>query len=206
MVPADVVDIDTGYFFQVYRTRSGQLLGVGSNTQGQLGDGTLIDRTTPTPILLPGPVVAYTVGGAHAMAIPLLASGSTPGEVSFLEATVGTEVIRPVDEYVTAGDPVDVSSGAPVQFRQSLEQKPDRKLRVAHLEAPCRASLVWSSVKKRTSESMVCVICTSEMRQVTANDRCRFGQSPSDHVAHSVAEFANCVGEHALQQPASRAW
>jgi RHS repeat-associated protein len=112
VVPAGVVEIEGGYYFQLYRTAAGQMFGRGFNDYGQLGDGTLINRATPVPVLLPGPVVAFSAGGGHGMAIPLLTGGSLPGEVSAADATTATEVIRPVDEFVTAGDPVDVSSGA----------------------------------------------------------------------------------------------
>lgn len=72
-LPVGVVDIDTGYYFQLYRMKDGSVQTVGNNELGQLGDGTTISRATPRRIDL-APVAAISAGGTHGV----LANPKTP--------------------------------------------------------------------------------------------------------------------------------
>ncbi|WP_018908026.1 RCC1 domain-containing protein [Salinispora arenicola] len=50
-------------------TSTGGVFTWGSNSSGELGDGTTIDRTTPILVGLPGTTVTTTAGGGHSFAV-----------------------------------------------------------------------------------------------------------------------------------------
>jgi hypothetical protein len=64
---ADVVQIALGFHHACARLRDGDLRCWGDNLDGQLGDGTNDDRSTPTPVALTD-VVDITGGGSHTCA------------------------------------------------------------------------------------------------------------------------------------------
>ncbi len=76
-VPAGVIDVDTGYYFQLYRTRSDTVYGIGSNDNGQLGDGTTINRANPVLVNVPAAGVV-SAGGSQALAVRSPAISNTP--------------------------------------------------------------------------------------------------------------------------------
>jgi alpha-tubulin suppressor-like RCC1 family protein len=48
---ADVVEIEAGAVHTCARRRNGQVLCWGQNTYGELGDGTKVERLSPTPVV-----------------------------------------------------------------------------------------------------------------------------------------------------------
>ncbi|MEM9194980.1 MAG: hypothetical protein AAGF12_37730 [Myxococcota bacterium] len=54
---SDVVSVDVGFTYGCLTTESGGALCWGNNNQGQLGDGTLLDRLEPAPLAVTGDVV-----------------------------------------------------------------------------------------------------------------------------------------------------
>ncbi|AKT40998.1 MopE-related protein [Chondromyces crocatus] len=68
--PSGVSQLAAGNTFSlVLRGATGQVLSFGQNTFGQLGDTTLTNRTTPTPITLSLRVLAIAAGSNHALAL-----------------------------------------------------------------------------------------------------------------------------------------
>ncbi|WP_018220297.1 RCC1 domain-containing protein [Salinispora pacifica] len=65
-VGAEVTAIAGGSDHSLALTSTGAVLAWGQNDQGELGDGTMIDRTTPVAVSLPaGPTVTAITGGNH---------------------------------------------------------------------------------------------------------------------------------------------
>jgi hypothetical protein len=63
----EVTSVSGGYFHSIAATSSG-LYSWGSNSDGQLGDGTTVDSWTPTLIALSG-VTSVAAGGYHSLAV-----------------------------------------------------------------------------------------------------------------------------------------
>jgi alpha-tubulin suppressor-like RCC1 family protein len=89
-VPPDVVQVSAGFQSTCAVVRGGQVYCWGSNSRGQLGDGTKIDRARPGKVLRLAAATRVAVGGYHACA--LLASGGVAcwGDNSLGELGDGT--------------------------------------------------------------------------------------------------------------------
>lgn len=68
-LPTNIVAISVGGYHSCVVTSSGQAWCWGENQVGQLGDGTTVDRSTPSPVLGLSGVVSMTGGTYHSCAI-----------------------------------------------------------------------------------------------------------------------------------------
>ena len=64
----DAVEIATGAAYTCARRATGQIVCWGGNDRGQLGDGTMTQRTTPTPVVGITDAVEIAAGSSHACA------------------------------------------------------------------------------------------------------------------------------------------
>lgn len=100
--------VEAGNLHTVALTSDGRLYAWGSNSSGQLGDGTTTSRNAPTLVTEPAPGVTYTsVSAGHAHTVATGSDGRTYawGENSHGELGVGdtTDRTTPVAVHVPAG-------------------------------------------------------------------------------------------------------
>ncbi|MDX1675051.1 MAG: hypothetical protein R3314_09685, partial [Longimicrobiales bacterium] len=65
----DVAQVAAGWFHTCALTRRGDAYCWGANDVGQLGTGGSGDRTRPTPVAQPGPLIALAAGASHTCAL-----------------------------------------------------------------------------------------------------------------------------------------
>jgi alpha-tubulin suppressor-like RCC1 family protein len=71
-VNSDVVSLSAGSSFSLALKRDGTVLAWGANSNGQLGDGTTLSKTTPIQVTGFGPnsgIIAIAAGASHALAL-----------------------------------------------------------------------------------------------------------------------------------------
>ena len=127
LTPVDVVGLSSGAFavsagpFGISGrlstcaiTEAGAVKCWGVNTQGQVGDGTTVDRHVPTSVVgLSSGMVAVSVGGDHACAVTAAGAVECWGDNTYGQLGDGTTTTRltPVDVVGLSSGVVAVSAG-----------------------------------------------------------------------------------------------
>lgn len=114
---ATVTAVAGGDAHSLALTSAGDVLAWGSNSSGQLGDGTTTNRSTPVAVSLPGgtTVTALAGGDAHGLAVASGGAATAWGDNSFGQLGDGTSTDRatPVPVSLPAGATVTtVAAGA----------------------------------------------------------------------------------------------
>ncbi|WP_158587882.1 RCC1 domain-containing protein [Actinomadura logoneensis] len=181
-----VTQVDTGVFHSAAVTSDGRALGWGGNFDGQLGDGTTIERHTPVFMLLPDYYAAtqITVGRYHTAMLAERASSHTSLTAQPTHAAPGDEVTLTATVTCSAGEPTGT-----VTFWDG-----DRQIGTAELNSAGTATLRTTELDEgqhhitaRYEGSDICPPSDSEPVTVTIS------AEPSRASLHLAKEFAGFV-------------